>query len=82
MAHKLADNSLAGTHTRHKIHSSHTNTPCKTPHSLKYTLEVCHKKGGFWRVCGKRHFVSGVGVGGFGGPLSLDERLDERLDKT
>ena len=58
MAHKLADNSLAGTHTRHKIHSPRRNTPCKSALKIHFG-SVCNKKSGFGE-CSKRHFVSGV----------------------
>ena len=58
MAHKLADNSLAGTHTRHKIHSPRRNTPCKSALKIHFG-NVCNKKSGFGE-CSKRHFVSGV----------------------
>ena len=58
MGHKVAANSLPGTHTRHKIHSSQRNTACKSALKIHFGGSSCNKKGGFG-VCGKRHFVSG-----------------------
>ena len=58
MGHKVAANSLPGTHTRHKIHSPRRNTPCKSALKIHFG-NVCNKKSGFGE-CSKRHFVSGV----------------------